>query len=150
MFRYEKTEKGVKSLFKKLSKYLHPDLGGDSELFKILLNSKDDALSKIKEERMKRSYERWGCGDVEEEKQEDDGYFKKAVNPVDLMDEMPNKMIEIMVEYSKSHENFDPSFLIKMKEIYEKDGRLSANRFNALLGVFKSFRMEEWYESTCD
>jgi len=139
MFRYCKDTQEIKQLFRKLSKLLHPDTGGDAELMSLLIRAKEDSSKNIKE-----------TTNTPGSSVEDYDYFEQAYGPVDLSDDIPNQMIEIMVDYAKSHENFDPAFLIKMKDIYEEKGEISAGQYNALLRVFTAFRMEEWNESAND
>jgi len=55
-FRNCKTIEDLKSLFKKLSKIYHPDLGGDTELFKQLLNAYEQAIKMFSYENFKAEY----------------------------------------------------------------------------------------------
>jgi len=54
--------------------------------------------------------------------------------------------LEIMSDYAKSHESFDASFLFSIREEYEDRGCISYGQREALLNIFKSFKMREWNE----
>ena len=55
-FRDCKTIEELKSLYKKLSKKYHPDLGGDTELFKELLNAYETAIRMFSYENFKAEF----------------------------------------------------------------------------------------------
>jgi DnaJ-class molecular chaperone len=64
MFHHCKTKEEIKSLYFKLAQYLHPDKGGDSNLFSLLKESYEMAMDLldlkeaiIKENKKKRRYE---------------------------------------------------------------------------------------------
>lgn len=143
MFQMQMCDENVKSLFRKLSKYLHPDVGGDKDLFRMLVDARDGQLSYLKD--INEMADR--CEEEEDELEQDndwDGEFRKIEDNIYKNDGMLIAVIEIMSSYSKSHNKFDPSFLIKMIDACEEKGFMTANQFNALLKTFKAFRMEEW------
>lgn len=140
MFRDTSSEADVKDLFRKLSKLLHPDLGGNSYLFNKLIIAKNKQLELLSEPVKER--EKYSEKDFE-----DCDYFRESRTSVDLSDEMPNELMTIIFSYSKEHKGFNPSFFNKMRDVYNEKGKISANQFNALIRTFRAFRMEEWYES---
>jgi len=133
MFHRCKDEKEGKNLFRKLAKHLHPDFGGENELFILL----------------KESYEIYeefctALNNQQETKQKKGNPSKYSESEFDI--DFGDEKLEIFEEirkYAKTHKKFNLSYIDSVWEFLEEKGFISSSQYNKLVKVYYAFRMDK-------
>ena len=53
-------------------------------------------------------------------------------------------IIQLIIDYSRCHKEFDGSFLFSIRDIYQETGKLTHNQEKSLLNIFRVFNIREW------
>lgn len=132
MFEQCKDKSEIKSLFRKLAKYLHPDVGGDSYLMNRLQESKeyhelklalDTEINREEQKKSRRGYEK-----VYEDVHVDDWEFT---------------IIDEIYSYALKNKSFSTQWIDSIYEYYEIKGYITSAQYNTLVKCYYSFNMHE-------
>lgn len=156
MFSKCKTKEECKTLFKRLAKRLHPDLGGEHDLMILLIEAHerqlkwtsfyDDELdplsnpssshkpknepNKKQEKETPSSFAPW------------DGIFSNVVEDVFLGDPRLTILDEIL-KYATKNPTFKTDFTESVKGFLNKKNYITSSQYNTLVKIYFSFRMDE-------
>ncbi len=135
MFHKTLSKDEAKRLYYRLSMFLHPDKGGECDLFNLL----------------SESYEK-KCMDFDENIQEEPKE-KKAENPryegnyqavydenITILDPRI-KVIDEMLTYAKENKNFKSDFIQSVYKFGKERGYITSMQYNSLLKTYYSFQM---------
>lgn len=128
MFHKCKSKEEVKSLYFKLAQFLHPDKGGDGNLFSLLKESYDMALEFVEVVKMEKKNKR---------------RYENTVYDVDFTDIESLKIIDDIYEYAKTHPKFKTDYLDSIVEYLKQNNYITSHQFNSLVKVYYAFRMEK-------
>ena len=130
MFRECKTEKEVKELYRSLSKYLHPDRGGNHDLFIKLTQAYEKSLGKTE-------------GKKEESNKDSSKIYTTQHQDISVFSENIDFTLfaEILL-YSKNHPRFKIDFLMSVIEFGKENKFVTSSQYNSLVKVYYSFRMD--------
>lgn len=147
MFHRCRTEQDIKTLFRRVAKFLHPDMGGNHELMIILQESYDQALESLKGsnksvydfyEDLKKNYK-----DPPKPKWEAfDGIYQKMTERVWWGDPRL-EIIDEIKDYARDHEKFKLDFVESVEEFLIENEYITSKQFNVLVNIYYSFAMDE-------
>jgi hypothetical protein len=133
MFHNCKSIEDIKSLYRKLSLRLHPDLGGEAFLMILLTESYEIALESIKpvkQDKKTKIPTRSGTG--------------YEITPFDILKgDDYLKIIDEIYEYAKTHPKFSLTFIDSINAFLSESGFITASQFNSLVKIYYSFRMDK-------
>ena len=133
MFHKCQTESDVKALFRKLAFYLHPDHGGDKDLFILLEETKINELK-----RFRISSDKMNKNSTHEKKR---SYkYEEAEDDIHVGDERLEIFKEIYA-FADKHKSFCTSFLNSVHDYLEERGYITCNQYNALVRLYVRFRI---------
>lgn len=123
MWHHCKNAEDRKKLFRKLSHLLHPDKGGDKELFVLL----------------QESYQQANKGK--------DSEFSKKENTYESVDKIYAgdsrlTVIERIYAYAEKYPSFDTSFVNNIQQFFLQRGYISLKQCEALERCYETFRMK--------
>ena len=139
MFHRCLTIEETKKFYRKLVKFLHPDVGGDSEIMVILQESYEHHMAKI-------CLQRDEVKDKPLEKKKYPGEYQEADTPMTFQKNSKtvfNLFAEIY-RYSEHNKKFDTSFVDSLSSRFIEKDQISAKSYNALLKVYYGFHIHEW------
>lgn len=122
MFRFCKTFEEKKNLFRKLSKFLHPDSGGDHDLMRILL----ETWKEIEEDHIKSNTD---------EMEKSEKIFAQDERFI-FAQRMMNEIARYALNVNKK---FNMTFISSVFEKSEKDNFITVCQFRAVLNVYEKF-----------
>jgi len=134
MFEKCTNQEECKKLFRRLSKHLHPDMGGEDDLFIMLQDSYEfhQKSFEIKKNpfnnKIKTNY-----SSVK---------YSRSYENVNLGDERLN-IIEEISSYSENHQKFDTKFIDSIVEFLESSKFITAGQYNSLVKIYYNFRMDK-------
>lgn len=131
MFHNCRSKEDVKSLFRRLAKYLHPDHGGDAKLMILLQEARDQA------EEILDGYEEY------ETKHKEDREYYTVYDDIRAGDPLLSIFDEID-RYAAKNKRFDMSYTNSVWEYLEKNGYITSNQFNGLVKIYYAFRMDQF------
>jgi curved DNA-binding protein CbpA len=165
MFHRCKNESEGKTLYRKLAKVLHPDLGGSDDLMVLLKETYDSFTEQLMEFRRRqeaeKSYYEY-CSDQKKsnaktyasaKKQESrsrkdwPGKYQEVDSSLDIEEEEDVKKCKIFDEvftYAKEHPSFDQTFVVSVFSNFCSKGSISAKAYNAVVKIYYTFHMHEW------
>lgn len=126
MFHECKNKEDVKSLFRKLCYFLHPDHGGDTELMILLNDSYEMALDFY---------------DTHEEAPSQFRYEKVFEDVLNGMSQL--EIIQEILAYASKHKRFNTDYVSSLQEFLEEKGYLTSSQYNSLVKIYYSFRMDK-------
>ena len=138
MFRDCTSSEETKSLFKKLAMRLHPDYGGSNELMILLQEAYEKTLNLIEEnEEISEKFKT-------KNKKPKDRFYEKSYENIYLEDEDERlKILDEILEYSKSHPRFNTNFTHEMVLFLNDNLYLTSGQYNSLVKIYYCFRMDE-------
>lgn len=126
MFDKCKTKEEAKTLFRKLSMKLHPDHGGDHELF-IKLKESFDNFKPTASSKPHKNYS---------------DFFDYNIDPD--TDDRFLEIIEDILYYAENiNKKFNPDFTLSMLHLIEQGKILSDSQEDAILNIYTKFKVEE-------
>lgn len=159
MFKKCKTEKEVKSLFRKLALRLHPDHGGSADLMALLIDTYDEVLESFKsdplkdilEESLKRpptnSYRSYttpssGSGGAGFKFTASGGggsnaYASSNYSVIQILKgDQRLEILDDILEYARGNHIFNSTFALLIKDFLDKKGWISEDQYNRLLEIY--------------
>jgi hypothetical protein len=134
MFQKCQTTEETKTLFRKLAKYLHPDVGGDTQLMILLQETYEMHLHSLENQKM--------IGTTESE---------PVYTPIWIYKDDPRtKVVYEILKYAKYNKRFDDTFVASIKDQLEANGKISQAQLNSILKVYKGFKMEQFLKDKED
>lgn len=134
MFQECKTDEDRKKLYRRLSKHLHPDCGGEADLMALLTRSYESSMSKSSfSAAMEAEEEEWDCVIRHESKN-----IYRSSDKIFLID--------IILKYAKEHPKFKTDFVLSVKKWLSAHGFITAKQYNCLVDLFYDKKMNEWLE----
>jgi len=148
MFHNCTDEKQVSDLYRTLAKYLHPDKGGESNLFVLLGESKEKKLSMLKsfekpkeDEKPKKEQEK----PKEKFTPPENGKYQPKEENITLKEHQETcKIILDILEYAKGNKGFDTNFTRSVQLYLSSKGYITVNQYNILLKIYYRFNIGEW------
>ena len=135
MFGRCKDKEECKKLFKRLAKYLHPDTGGENDLFIMLQDSYEFVVQAFEDlENSKKTHRK-------EPKYQDLKYTKVFENISSGDDRL--EILEDIFSYQKAHPKFHSDFVNSVSDYLEENGLLTSGQYNTLVKIYYSFRMDK-------
>jgi len=131
MFEKCLTATEVKELFRKLAKFLHPDVGGDAYLMNRLQESRDYFISLIE--------------NCEKLQNQQEPKYHKSYEDVLLGDENL-EIIQDILRYAQTHPKFTTNFVESVEAFLEENGYITSAQYNALVKCYYAFKM--WKNNT--
>lgn len=158
MFHRCKTEQEIKTLFRRVSKRLHPDLGGEHELMIILQESYEEALrsrqnaSEPSFDDLTREYAKSSPKQHKKESKPKkpqwepfNGIYEKMTENVYAQDPRAQIIIDILL-YAADHPSFKADFVISVSHFMEDAGFMTSLQYNSLVKIYYAFEMKEWMD----
>ena len=133
MYHRCKTKEDVKTLFRKLAKYLHPDHGGDHECFILLNESYEEKIL---------SYQSENKVNVKKEFKGNPGKYQTTSDKIHHEDEEIQILFEIM-EYALKHKRFNTDYINSVHDFLLEKGYVTSSQYNSLVKIYYSFRIDE-------
>ena len=127
MFFLCRSKEEAKKLYRRLSIFLHPDKGGESDLMSLLTSSYENILKSLPE-----IIDESCCKVV----------YQNCYEDVYKPNEKLN-IIEDMYEYAATHKRFDLSFLDSIVDFLVEYGYVTSAQYNSLVKIYYSFKMNE-------
>ena len=128
MFSGCKNPEEVIELFENLSLYLHPECGGNEELFELLESAANRAIEALL---AYNEYEEL-CSKRERPRYE---LTKNEVHQGD-----PNlNIINDILDFSKDNKQINPEFARSVSRFFERRKYVTASQYNALVKVYNAF-----------
>jgi hypothetical protein len=133
MFFECKSVEEKKKLYRRLSKYLHPDCGGEGDLMALLTRSYESSIS----------FSGFEPDDDDPEEEEWDGVVRHESSRV-YNTSSKTILIDVIMAYAKDTPGFKIDFVKSIKDYLEKNGSISAKQYNCLVDLYYSRKIDEW------
>ena len=133
MFQECKSNDEKKKLYRRLSKFLHPDCGGDGDLMILLTKTYEASIA----------FAAFEPDDDDYEEEDWDGTFRHESSRIYNSSEKLD-IIDIIFAYAKEHKTFKKDFVKSIKEYLDKTGSISAKQYNCLVDLYYSRKIDEW------
>lgn len=138
------TAEDVKKLFRRIALMVHPDKGGEADIFIMLQESYEEEILRRKARssnpKNKTTYKK------KEEPKKDQpkygGLYEAVYENVYVGDERL-EMLKSIFLYAKSHPNFKTEFLLSVWDFISKHSYATSGQYNGLLKAYYSFKMYE-------
>lgn len=134
MFDSCQTEEESKKLYRRLSLHLHPDHGGEHDLFILLTNAYELHIKYIND-----------IKNIVDNIEKGPRYIKTIFDIEE--EDQALEIIDEILQYAKTHKRFDPSFVESIQEYLEENGKVTSNQYNKLVNIYYSFRMDKIKEN---
>jgi hypothetical protein len=136
MFQECKTVEEKKKLYRRLSKHLHPDCGGDVDLMSLLTRTYESSIA----------FSNFEPDDDEYEDEEWDGVIRHESSRIYNSSDK-TVLIDIILNYAKENKGFKTDFVKSIKDYLEKNGSISAKQYNCLVDLFYQRDMDKWVKA---
>lgn len=134
MFRKCKTAEEIKTLFRRLSKFLHPDVGGDVDLMTLLNECYREQLDQIQSIGKPKKVKRTPSP-------------KDSFSPVResrvLYEDPRSDMIIYIMGYMQRNPEFKSEFLQSIVDFFSRKKYVTGKQYNAALNIYYMYAMEE-------
>lgn len=153
MFHNCKNSDDAKTLYRRLAKILHPDIGGSSDLMILMQESYERFIEKnaLKNEIEEKYYGGFAYSKKKENKNNDlknkyPGKYQDVDNFIRSEDLESIYLFYEILQYSKHHKSFDSRFIISVYDTLMFDKMISAKAYNSCLKVYYAFHMHTWFK----
>jgi|SRR5579859_485708 len=133
MFHECNTFEEKKKLYRRLSKHLHPDCGGDDDLMSLLTRAYESSIA----------FSSFEPDDEDVEEEEWDGGVRHESSRI-YNSSPKTVLIDIILSYAKENKGFKTDFVKSIKDYLEKNGSISAKQYNCLVDLFYQRDIDKW------
>ncbi len=126
-----KDEDECKKLFRRLALMIHPDKGGEADIFVVLQESYDMEI-KLRKSKTYRP----------PQYKPEETLYRQRYEHIYREDKGLNILTDIE-EYAFKNCKFNTDFLFSMMEFLDKNGYLTCNQYNTLVKIYYAFNMQK-------